>query len=220
MDSIKAAKDVSNGPDITSDYITSLPYASTLVRINNSKPILLILSFIDQNPISGATRLTWISGDKGSITTENGRIIQTTGFYSNNLDGLMDQDKSLSLPNRQGSWQAIYDWSPGYRYHFSAQVSSHFVGNETITTDLWVQAVEHIEETAVFSSLSSQFTNHFWVVPATDDIKAFVVKSIQYLGPNMDKVEMLMIKPFIEPILQNESVEQTQTISSEKSKKS
>lgn len=198
MDSVQVARDISKGPNITSEYITSLPYASTLVRINDSPSILLILSFVNENPLSGDKQLTWLSADKGTIITENGRIIHTTGFITNNLETLFAKANSLALPNTSSSWQAIYDWSPGYRYNFSAQVNSKYIGMETLTTDLWTQSTKHIKENVIFTDLDSAFTNHFWIAPETKATKAFVVKSVQYLGPKMDRVEMLMIKPFIE----------------------
>lgn len=198
MNSIQIAREIGKGPQITSEYLASIPYASTLVSINDANPLLLILSQIDENPISGTKRLTWLSADKGTIVTEHGHIIHTTGFPSDNLDTLLSKAHSLTFPNGSHSWQAIYDWSPGYRYNFSAQVNSQDLGMETLTTDLWTQTTQHIQENVTFTALNSKFSNHFWVAAETQTNKAFVVKSIQYLGPEMDKVEMLMIKPFIE----------------------
>ncbi|WP_111640227.1 YjbF family lipoprotein [Marinomonas shanghaiensis] len=210
LDSAKAVIGLDNA--ITPEYITSLPYASTLVTVNDTRPLLLILTFADYNPTTQSYRLTWLSQDSGSIVTENGRIIHTTGFTSDNLEALASfaGNSRLSLsdpfintlpkPNSTTSWTARYDWSPGYRYGFTAQVASRSLGMDTVISELWRQDAEQIAETVRFENLDAHFTNLFWLTPATPTIRPFVVKSIQYLGPNMDKVEMLMVKPFIEPL--------------------
>lgn len=200
LDSAQAAIELSKGTEITTEYIASLPYANSLVTINDAKPILLILAYADKNPINNAYQLTWVASDNGSIVTENGRIIHTAGFDVNNLESLASHGDRLYIPNKVNSWQAVYDWSPGYRFNFTASVSSSSLGMKTISTDLWTQEAKHIQEKVFFESLNSEFINEFWIAPQTKTTKAFVVKSIQYLGPKMDKVEMLMMKPFIEPI--------------------
>ncbi|NLQ19074.1 YjbF family lipoprotein [Marinomonas sp. M1K-6] len=220
IDSAKAVIGLNQA--ITPDYIASLPYASVLVTVNNTRPLLLILTFADYNPATQAYRLTWLTKDIGSIVTENGRIIHTVGFITDNLEALASTNAAIThnaitnhvsngasantfvsgLPKLGSttSWIARYDWSPGYRYGFTAQVASRSLGMDTVTTDLWRQDAEQISETVTFDDLDAQFTNLFWLTPATETVKPFVVKSIQYLGPNMDKVEMLMVKPFIEPL--------------------
>lgn len=197
-DSVKAAIEFNKGATITPEYIASIPYANALVTVNDGKQILLVLAYIDINPINNAVQLTWVSNDKSAIVTENGRIIRTTGFYHNNLEALNSQKNQLSPPGSTKNWHAVYDWSPGYRYNFSANVSADSLSTETLHTDLWTQPAEHIQELIDFRSLNSQFINHYWVVPATTSTKAYVIKSIQYLGPQMDKVEMLMMRPYIE----------------------
>lgn len=193
--------------EISSSSIAAIPYANSLVTINDAPPILMILSFADVSPVNNRYQLTWLASDLGSITTENGRIIHTTGFTSNNLEQLAnglpdisDVPKSSILPTlaTSDSWQARYDWSPGYRYGFSAQVTRQSLGMETVVTDLWQQDAEHIIETVTFDDLNAQFTNHFWLVAATATTKPYVVKSIQHLGPNMNRVKMVMTRPFVE----------------------
>ncbi|QUX90601.1 hypothetical protein CYL31_03910 [Marinomonas sp. A3A] len=200
MDSAQIYMDAKKGNEITAEYITALPYASSLVTINDAKPLLLILALAEKNTINGSYRLTWVTEDKGAIVTENGRIIHTVGFLTNNLEELLAVNNNLPYPGKTNSWQAIYDWSPGYRYNFSANVESLSFGTETISTQRWEQETEHIQEKVSFTSLNSELINDFWMAPATSTTKPFVVKSIQYLGPKMDRVEMLMVKPFIEPL--------------------
>lgn len=203
VDSIKVAVDLNKGSTITSEYISSVPYASSLVIVNDAPPILLILAFADKIPSSNAHRLTWLSSDQGIIVTENGRIIHTLGFTSANLEGLTSVDTALPQLDQAKNWHAIYDWSPGYRYNFSANVQPKDHGNEIISTDLWKENTKHISEKVTFEGLNSTFTNHFWQVPATKTTKAHVIKSIQYLGPDMDRIEMTIMKPYLEPLKEN-----------------
>lgn len=204
VDSAKAIIHSDNA--ITPEYIASLPYASLLVTVNDTRPLLLILAFVDHDPLTNTYRLTWLTQDAGSIVTENGRIIHTTGFTKDNLESLMPivpshSSASVLYPalGSSPSWQAQYDWSPGYRYGFTAQVTSRSLGMDTVITDLWQQKAEKIQETVVFDDSNAQFSNLFWLTPATETADPFVIKSIQYLGPNMDKVDMLMVKPFVPP---------------------
>lgn len=188
--------------DISADTIADIPYANALVTINDTQPILMILAFADVSPVNNRYQLTWLANDLGSITTEQGRIVHTTGFTGNNLEQLaVDLAPSVPLlPNVStvSQWQARYDWSPGYRYGFNASVVTQSLGMDVVTTELWQQDAEHIIETVTFDDIDAQFTNHFWLVEASATLKPYVVKSIQYLGPNMNKVEMVMTRPFVE----------------------
>ena len=202
-DSFKAAAELSKGANVSPEYIASIPYASNLVTINDNKPIFMVLAFADQYDKSAPHQLTWLAKDSGSIVTQNGRIVQTNGFDSNNLAGLAHSSISRNLPlpgdALDSTLKVTYDWSPGYRYGFTATVETRLVGRETLVTDLWREDVEHFTETVTFDQLDAQFTNHFWRVPATDTLPAYIIKSIQYLGPNMDRVEMQAVRPFVEP---------------------
>lgn len=200
IDSLNAILDDENAPDIPEEHIRSLPYPAAIVTINDRKPILMILAFVDSFDDSGAKQLTWYAADGGSITTKNGRIIRTTGFNTNNLENLSNHSLTLPSPIETEKWQAIYDWSPHYRYNFSAEVTTQPIEEEKITTFLWGQNTKHVTEQVYFSGLKQDFLNEYWIAPATQTTKTFTVKSIQHIGPNMDKIKMLMIRPYAEPI--------------------
>jgi len=194
MDTAKAFDYLDKATD--ADYIASLPYASVQVSINDSRKLLLILSEVSANRFTEVKRLTWVSSEGDSIVTEGGRIVQTTGFKSDNLEGLASVSGDYVL-GKVDTWQARYDWSPGYRYGFTANVNTKNLGSEVVSTDLWSQETDKFTETVVFDTLDAGFVNTYWRAPSTDEYDAFVVKSVQYLGPNMDKVEMLMVRPFV-----------------------
>ena len=194
IDSTKALDYFDKAKD--ADYIASVPYASAQVTVNNSKTLLLILSDASKNEFTGMFRLTWLSADGDSIVTEGGRIVHTVGFTKDNLEELASVSGDYVL-GKVDTWQARYDWSPGYRYGFTANVNTKNLGSEVVSTDLWSQETDKFTETVMFDTLDAGFVNTYWRAPSTDEYDAFVVKSIQYLGPNMDKVEMLMVRPFV-----------------------
>ncbi|MBR7889304.1 YjbF family lipoprotein [Marinomonas sp. A79] len=196
--------ELSRGQAISTEHLQNLPFASALVNINDSNPVLMVLLFIDPIPNSDVPRLTWIAQDKATIVTENGRIVKTTGFPSTNIEGLIEASPSQrmvpALPSPRDAWQAMYDWSPGYRFGFTAIVDSVALGEEIVESVLWNQPAQKIQEHVKFDALNSHVINDFWVVAQTDALQAYVVKSTQYIGPKMTKIDMLMIKPFITEI--------------------
>lgn len=197
-DSIKALSELKNA-NLTPEYIAAVPYANSLVTINDGKPLLMVLGFADKTASDSAHRLSWLADDYGAIVTQHGRIVQTLGFPYGNLESLTHPNARLEAQGHHAVWSARYDWSPGYRYGFEADIRYDLVGWETLSTEMWREEVEHITETVTFKELNTEFTNHYWRVPATDKTPAYVIKSVQYLGPKMDKIEILMMRPFIEP---------------------
>ena len=183
------------------DYVESVPYASAIITINDGIPVFLVLSNAEFLKDKGIYRLTWLTQDSESIVTEDGRIVHTVGFVNDNLEGLsfIENDLSANTNSSEHSSSPLlrYDWSPGYRYNFTAQIETRFLGMETLTTKLWTQDTEKIAETVTFDSLKAQFVNTYWRAPATDVAESFVLKSVQYLGPNMDKVNMSVVRPFV-----------------------
>lgn len=199
MESVKAVIELNEDPPITAEQLLSTPYASILVKVNDGPSISLVLAYADKNTHNDFYTLTWVDSARNYIVTENGRIIQTSGLSDANLEKLTSKTNSIPLVGMQ-SWQATYDWSPGYRYNFVGNVSSDKLNTEAIETVLWTKVATHITETVHFDSLGSEFTNHFWVV-ATDSNRPEIIKSIQYVGPAMDKLEVSMIRPYIEPAI-------------------
>lgn len=199
IESAKLAIEQNKGVEITKEYVQSIPYSSVVVTVNDAPPILMILAFVEKNRYNNHYKLTWVASDKGTLVTENGRIIHTSGLNLANLESLHNTENDLPWVGKEEQWSAVYDWSPGYRYNFSASVTTRYLGKETIKTDIWESNTDYWSETVYFDGLGHHLTNKFWVVPSDHTSKPRVVKSIQYIGPNMDKIEMLIMKHFTEP---------------------
>lgn len=194
MATAKTAWDANTDAQISSKKIRSIPYASIFLRVNNGPKVFVVAAFADKNKANNNTQLKWLSNDNAMIVTEKGRIVKTLGFQKDNLADLSINTPStgtLSYNTIHKEWNATYDWQPNFRYNFIAQVKQKDLGYETLTTPLWQEKTHHIEETVTFPKLNVSFKNEFWVNEHNR-----IVKTIQYLGPNMNKLEITFLKPY------------------------
>ncbi|KZM42194.1 hypothetical protein OA92_12390 [Marinomonas sp. SBI22] len=178
---------------LSDDELKKLPYDSAYVSLNGNRRILMVLALIEENNLNNYQRLKWVSADNFMIITENGRIVKTLGF-SNNLM-VITSENSLNLPApsiQSNKWIAYYDWMPSHRYQFTAEINSSLNKQQTIGLSSWSLDTQHVEEKINFSELKFNFTNHYWL-----NQNGKVVKTIQYIGPNMDKIEMSFVKDFL-----------------------
>lgn len=183
---------------LTAQKIIELPYASSFVRINGGAKLFMVLAFAEPNPATGAMQLKWLSSDKAMIVTENGRIVKTLGLPQFNLTEI-NTTPSTSLPSlaaimqKQTIWSAHYDWTIGeqYLFNYHATITPILRGETRLKNTVWEKKVTEIVEVVSIPSLGDTFTNQYWV-----DNELNVVKSHQYLGPNMIGIEMTVLKPF------------------------
>ncbi|RTZ22209.1 YjbF family lipoprotein [Vibrio penaeicida] len=188
--SLSEAFSASDDVTLSQEEISSLPYASTYLRINDGRQVFMVLAFADLNPTTGNTRLKWVSADGSMIATEQGRIVKTLGFDGSNLINIAGKGISTGIIT-DSQWNAVYDWSPDNRYQFSASVNSTFIKREAISTNQWTLETNKIDEHVNFGELNKAFTNSYWITDAGE-----TMKSIQYIGPNMNKFEMTILKTF------------------------
>ncbi len=183
---------------LTAQKIIELPYASSFVRINGGAKLFMVLAFAEPNPATGTMQLKWLSSDKAMIVTENGRIVKTLGLPQFNLTEI-NTTPSAPLPSfaaitqKQAIWSAHYDWTAGdqYLFNYHATITPILRGETRLKNTVWEKKVTEIVEVVSIPSLGDTFTNQYWV-----DSELNVVKSHQYLGPNMVGIEMTILKPF------------------------
>lgn len=182
---------------LTSDKIAELPYASSFVRINDGAQLFMVLAFAEPNPTTGVMQLKWLSSDKAMIVTENGRVVKTLGLAQANLQSIESSLKTAptfsELLKKQISRNASYSWKTTnhYLYYYQANITPIISTSELISTPLWQKQTTLVYETVNIKSLDTSFTNRYWV-----DTQGEVVKSLQYLGPKLGKIEMTILKPF------------------------
>lgn len=189
-------KEYWNGSDdivLTPEIISELPYASAYVEINEQGQIFMVLAFAEANPDTGALQLKWMSSDRVMIVTENGRVVETLKLPYENLVSMINGAPAFdsSLKGAQKKWQSFYDWQPNYRFGYSAEVTREYVGDEVTVTPLETIKTQKFVEKNYFPKLEQEFENQFWVSQTGK-----VVKAIQYLGPEMTKIEITVLKGF------------------------
>ncbi len=158
----------------------------------------MVLAFAEKNPKTGAMQLKWLSSDKAMIVTEGGRIIKTLGLAEANLSNITPISAS-SLPSlasilkNQTTWSAHYDWmlNDHYLFNYKANITPVLRGKSTIETTVWNKDVTEVVEVISIPSLDYSFTNQYWL-----DEQFNVVKTHQYLGPDIGDIEMTILKPF------------------------
>jgi len=177
--------------NLSKEEIKRLPYASAYVRINDGQQIFMVLGYADQSSFKQPV-LKWISADNAMIATINGRVVKTLNLPEANLASV--NFEADTLPRFMPSvWQATYDWQEQYRYGFQANGVIEAIGTETITTPIWHQHTTIWQENVKFDGINSAINNTFWVNDSGQ-----VIKSIQYIGPDMTKVEIQFLKFFSE----------------------
>ncbi|WP_413282537.1 YjbF family lipoprotein [Vibrio sp. MA40-2] len=182
----------------TAQQIIDQPYASSHVNIDNGAQLFIVLALVEPSTTNpGQSQLKWASADSGMLVTENGRLVKTLRLPTDNLAAVIDQDNrdpltlSAAKPAQQ-TWHAVYDWQPDYRYNFEATMNWHFVEQQTIQSTVWTREANYYQEEVYIPALDTSFTNHFWLDAVTHD----VIKSIQFIGPDMPSVEMTILKPY------------------------
>ncbi|WP_122082604.1 YjbF family lipoprotein [Vibrio coralliirubri] len=198
----------SSDVDLSKEHIQTLPYSSIYAEVNDQGKIFMVLAYVGENPHTGAEQLKWMSSDKAMIVTENGRIVQTLLLPYENLSGLAFQPLNMfssansSSPDSSSAfevsanpgaqkWQAVYDWQPNYRFGYKANITRTYAGNETIETPLASIDTKKFQEKINFPMLEQDITNEYWV-----DSKGKVIKTIQYLGPDMTRLELTVLKHY------------------------
>ena len=176
---------------LTDDKIKQIPYASIYARIGDGPQAFMVLGFYEQN------QAKWLSADSGLLVTHHGRLVKTIGLYDNNLDGVtnLHQDPvamNLSLPTTPKHWQRQSDWSPGYQFNHSLRSSFEAAGTDTLTILGQDYVAQKYIETVSLKELNHSYQNTFWIKPDTGE----VLKSLQYLGPDMPLIEIIQLKRF------------------------
>ncbi|MGR5134787.1 YjbF family lipoprotein [Vibrio alfacsensis] len=188
-DTVKEAFFGFDDVNMTTEQIEQLPYASAYFRINDGPQIFMVLAFAEKNPENNQVQLKWLSSDKAMIVTEQGRIVKTLNLPESNL---------AERTNLDGPWQQTsesrsrYDW-PKSNYGFNAVSDFSPQGKETVQTPTWTKELTVWEESVSFAALNDRIKNTYWVDANND-----VLKSIQYLGPNMTRIEFSILKPYTE----------------------
>ncbi|MGR5287446.1 YjbF family lipoprotein [Vibrio maritimus] len=169
---------------MTAEQIKALPYASAYVRINDGAQIFVVLAFAEPNSATGVTQYKWMSSDRALFVYEKGRLVKTIGLYGDNLQGVTRTEQTAN------SWQVNYDWMPDYRYGYQGIANRWADGSETINTAVASYQTKKYSERVQFDALDHPLINEYWQDGKTGN----TVRSIEYIGPQMAKVEFTVLK--------------------------
>jgi hypothetical protein len=168
------------GRDIVIDdeFYNSQKYSFAKIRIGKSIVAIAVLASASKE------KYVWISQDGARIYTNNGRITKTVGLQNNisTLDGSQNI-KLTSFIN--------YESSKSYRRNTLLELSNPhaIISQEFILTEKGIdnEYFNSMLYTEVFTSGKLAFSgiNYYWVDP-----KGRVIKTEQFIHPNLPKVEI------------------------------
>lgn len=189
----------------SANTIAALPYASTYVRIDNQSQLFMVLALAESATGETVTTpsktspplLKWLASDHGMLVTQSGRIVKTVNLAAGNLSTTTSKTVDpltlgLHLATTPTTWQRHIDWQPGY--HNGYQLDSQFVFDqpEVLTINGKSVPVLRFSENVTIKQLDRHYSNTFWIEQRTGK----VVKSQQYIAPDLPSVEMTILKPF------------------------
>ncbi len=190
-DTVKLAINGFDDVALTAEKVYQLPYASISVRIADGPLAFMVLAFYEREEAK------WVSADSAMLVTQHGRLVKTIGLYGDNLDAVTDlaHDPIATQQLLMGGemrWRRQVDWSPGNRYGYELTSTFMRQGSETLMVlDQSIATVKYTELVRV-ESTGETFENQFWLLPES----GLVVKSIQYLGPDLAPIEITVLKRY------------------------
>ncbi|NKI76320.1 YjbF family lipoprotein [Dickeya sp. CFBP 2040] len=176
---------------VTPEQVRRLPYASAYLKLGKIPQAFIVLAFAENH------QLKWLSADKGIVTTSvGGRLIKTQDLGEDILQVENIEQDPLTLgllkPGTPKQWHTRIYWRLVFRGGYDAQSRFERVGMETVTILDKPRQLVRFDEQVAFPSLGKAYTNHYWLDPENGQ----VIKSHQYMGPDMALVEFTLLKPY------------------------
>jgi hypothetical protein len=171
------------------EQAAGIPYATVGVRVGDGAQGMFILASQTGND------LLWVSGRVVAFTTRDGRIIRSAGL-DHNLAGYLPQG-SMPAPETAASWSTpraiawTADLTEPDRYSVRVECQRQPEGIEAVT--LLGKQIRTLKVTEDCSApeIGWNFVNTFWVGPDN----GFVWKSIQFIHPDLDPIEIETLRP-------------------------
>lgn len=189
---------------LSPEQVSSNPYASIYVKLEDTAQAFVVLAFaepkISLSSVKNspeALELKWLSADKGMLITVNGRLVKTHNLLAGNLSAVESNEPDplllgLHLSNTPKTWTRTLDWQPGYHYGYKATSEFKLIGDENILINGAPTQALHFSEHVSVDALNIQYQNEFWLDPQTGN----VIKSHQKIAPNLPFIDITLLKPF------------------------
>lgn len=177
-----------NDVPVSQQQLDTLPYSAITLKWGEGPQVLSVLALAENG------QLKWVTQDRKMLVTQHGRLVKTLGFpqdlaYTANLehDPLANW---LALPAHQRRWSTEHDWHPGHVSGMAALSRFSEQGLEWVTLVEQPEQLLRVEEQVYYPRLKQQYTNVFWLHPATGE----VARTQQYLGPGLPVVTISFVK--------------------------
>jgi len=170
---------------ITPTLVKNIPYASSILKIGKGAPGLIIL----EN--KGKEKETWVSEDGIYLVFEEGRVVQTSGFFNNltNFKSVKNNFASLMDTTETQFLIYYYSYDSPELINMRVEASRRFVRKEKVKLLNREEELYLIEERIVNEYIGWKVINKFWV-----DNDMFVWKSEQYISPKLPKFHIEVTK--------------------------
>lgn len=170
---------------VSKDAVLSIPYASIGYRVGGGAQNMLLLVGGTSDP------LLWTAQARFAIVTVDGRVVRTNGF-KHNLGGMQVQTMDVA-PDGEVSRRLLADFPDLDLYSVAIVCKAREAGPQTIT--LLNRPVETVKVSETCRSdakvLHWIFENTYWRDRTTGD----VWRSVQYVHPNLDALEIETLRP-------------------------
>ncbi|MCC5879396.1 MAG: YjbF family lipoprotein [Idiomarina sp.] len=205
---IKKDEDVSLSPE----QITQFPYTAIYVRQGDAARALVVLGFIDgpeTDQQSGEAYYNWISADRETLVTQQGRIVQTSNLSADLLARTEQEADPLrciadTLAHAGFAGLDAHDCDSDWRYtmdidseggQFSVDTRSEFTVATREVLSLpqaeveVIKITEHVEFARSRAGRIQTVENQFWL-----EQDGHVVKSIQHIAPHQAPFTLTQVK--------------------------
>jgi hypothetical protein len=171
--------------DAVRQHVASVPYASIGMTIGDGPQQLLVLAS------DSGQGLVWTSSAGIWLTTQNGRIVKTTGLRHNmTVEAQNKPDPAMYLIDAPAQTRlyefrdlGLRDVSVECRDITGAPEDIEILGTELHTL--------HVVEKCGAPEIGWFFNNQFWIEPQT----GFVWRSIQNIHPKEQPIEIEVFRP-------------------------
>lgn len=166
----------------------SIPYATMGVRIGDGRQQIIVLA-----TDAGGERL-WTSAARIAITTRGGRIVATAGFAANLTAAGSAVNRVTWTTAQHVQWMA--DFADLNIYSVPVACDDSPAGRETVSILGKDFDTIRVDESCRSERLDWTFHNTYWVSPDSGR----VWRSVQYVHPNADPLEIEILRPPESPL--------------------
>ncbi|MBK0034004.1 YjbF family lipoprotein [Erwinia sp. S43] len=175
--------------ELTNQQIANIPYASMYLRLNGGQQIFVVMGFNENG------QQKWITQDRATVVTENGRLVKTLGLADNlnEVTNLQQDPLRDALRLTDGaSWTRVLSWTEKGQLRTGTAVS-HFtrlkdevlpLGGRQVASRVWQEEVELTES-------GKTWRNTFWVDSSSGQVR----QAVQMLGADYFPVATTILKP-------------------------